>query len=98
MAEVVEIAEKWLEWSDNNQTDSHSGSNRTGQTNIVAGWTDSRILASTRHQSDQPTNNDRIEKRWAEQRLDDDRDGDTNADTNRQTTSDDVDIQEDRGM
>ena len=47
-------------------------------------WKGSRTVASARQQLDQPTDTDRIEKRWAEQRLDNGREEDTDVDTNRQ--------------
>ena len=47
-------------------------------------WKGSQTVASARQQLDQPTDTDRIEKRWAEQRLDNGREEDTDVDTNRQ--------------
>ena len=41
-------------------------------------------MTSARQQPDKPTYTDRIEKRWAEQRSEDDREEDTDVDTNRQ--------------
>ena len=63
----------WTDWTDDGRTTNKHIDGDAGKM-----WKGGRTVTSARQQPDKPTYTDRIEKRWAEQQPDDNREEDTN--------------------